>query len=450
MQTLYNQLFSDEFFNCEESEPYFQEKTLQVIWNEQLFREPLRTENNDILEVLDAGTWNLEAGPDFRNAAIRINGVVIRGDVEIHFRPCDWEKHGHHLNENYNNVILHVVWDNPRKLADWPAGVPIYKVRDSLSAPLSKILDRNDIVFYPYANKVRPGEHAAYLASLDNDRLTNILNAYGLARMMEKARTCAEKIETYGAEESAYRLLLEVIGYKNNRVPFAELADQVPLADLQSYNEATGRAVLFGAAGLLPDPSSDYIHRRYTAWVGCMWDDWWSKRKEYKPIRWTKHSSRPYNSPERRLLAAHHVLKQNNFQLGRAIIKVAQIPDDPKKLFPQLKALFVTNIEEEFRYFLDFQRILKKPAALLGTNRIHDLVVNFAVPFILAQSFLSNDRELSERCKRILLMIPKLQDNRVLKEAVHRSFVPPTRAKEVVKGACAQQGLIRLYNEFNG
>ena len=44
------------------------------------------------------------------NARIRINGNYWMGSVELHLFSSGWMKHSHTEDENYRNVILHVVW----------------------------------------------------------------------------------------------------------------------------------------------------------------------------------------------------------------------------------------------------------------------------------------------------------------------------------------------------
>ena len=95
MCSLYAELFDTGFFVFDERAPYFQEKVLQVIWNEQLLNRTLHTVDGMTLKVIHPGTWNVESGPDFRDAVIAFNGRSHHGAVEIHRRPEDWRRHGH-------------------------------------------------------------------------------------------------------------------------------------------------------------------------------------------------------------------------------------------------------------------------------------------------------------------------------------------------------------------
>lgn len=85
------------------------EKLLHYIWKYKLFPlKPLQTTDGLTLEVIDPGTLNRDAGPDFFNAKIKLDGTTWVGNIEIHGRAADWYAHGHHEDTHYNNVILHV------------------------------------------------------------------------------------------------------------------------------------------------------------------------------------------------------------------------------------------------------------------------------------------------------------------------------------------------------
>lgn len=61
------------------------------------------------LQVISPGEWNDHAGPDFRNMALLVDGRVVVGNGEFHKRSSEWKAHGHHLDANYGNVLLHIV-----------------------------------------------------------------------------------------------------------------------------------------------------------------------------------------------------------------------------------------------------------------------------------------------------------------------------------------------------
>jgi len=89
------------------------ERLLQFIWQFQYFNKiELASTVGESIQVLFAGQYNTNQGPDFLEAKIKIGKTTWAGTVELHIKTSDWEKHNHQNDKNYNNVILHVVWQN--------------------------------------------------------------------------------------------------------------------------------------------------------------------------------------------------------------------------------------------------------------------------------------------------------------------------------------------------
>lgn len=89
------------------------EQLLQFIWRYQYFnRVQLCTEAGEQLQILSPGEINTHQGPDFLQAVIRIGNTCWAGNIELHIKASDWKRHAHQHDKHYNNVILHVVWEN--------------------------------------------------------------------------------------------------------------------------------------------------------------------------------------------------------------------------------------------------------------------------------------------------------------------------------------------------
>jgi hypothetical protein len=73
----------------------------------------LRTVDGKSICVLYTGRPGGNAGPDFRDAVILIDGYRMTGDVELHLQASSWKQHGHHNDPRYNHVILHVIAGGP-------------------------------------------------------------------------------------------------------------------------------------------------------------------------------------------------------------------------------------------------------------------------------------------------------------------------------------------------
>src|SRR6202142_682463 len=87
------------------------EKMLQFIWKNRYFNQQgLELITGEPVTIDYPGELNTHQGPDFINARVRINGNYWIGSVELHLFSSGWVKHSHSEDDNYRNVMLHVVW----------------------------------------------------------------------------------------------------------------------------------------------------------------------------------------------------------------------------------------------------------------------------------------------------------------------------------------------------
>ena len=85
------------------------ELELQARWFAGDFGRHFVSTTGDKIDIVQFGTWNREAGPDFRDAAIRINGSdPIRGCIELDVTDRSWEAHGHATNPAFEETVLHI------------------------------------------------------------------------------------------------------------------------------------------------------------------------------------------------------------------------------------------------------------------------------------------------------------------------------------------------------
>src|SRR6266446_6774851 len=88
------------------------ELELQARWFAGDFGKNFVSTTGDKIDIVQFGTWNREAGPDFRDAAIRVNGnEPLRGCIEIDLVDRNWDLHGHATNPAFEETVLHVFVD---------------------------------------------------------------------------------------------------------------------------------------------------------------------------------------------------------------------------------------------------------------------------------------------------------------------------------------------------
>ena len=102
---------------------------LHYLWRYQKFNfSNLMTTSGDSLSVICVGQPNTGSGPDFSMAQVQIGAVRFAGSVEIHLHSSQWYHHRHHQDSAYDNVILHVVWEEDMPL-QLPSGKSLPNTR---------------------------------------------------------------------------------------------------------------------------------------------------------------------------------------------------------------------------------------------------------------------------------------------------------------------------------
>ena len=133
------------------------EKLIHYVWKHKLFPlAQLATTDSQSVEVIDVGLPNSNAGPDFFNAKIKIDGTLWVGNVEIHDKASDWFTHRHDTDAHYNNVVLHVVEQADTMVRKQNGDVPpqlVLPVPQAVKLNYEELLDADA---YPPCYKIIP------------------------------------------------------------------------------------------------------------------------------------------------------------------------------------------------------------------------------------------------------------------------------------------------------
>jgi hypothetical protein len=422
------------------------ERLLQAVWQHQrLRRTHLKTLDDRPVRVLHPGFASTEGGPDFRDAVIQIgDGTPRSGAVEVDLHTGGWHAHGHDRNPNFQNVILHVVWDgDPR-----PEAPPALSLRGVLDAPLAELA--------AWADHEPPGELPAALRGkcssplreLPEDPLLELLREAAHVRLQAKARQFETRARDAGWEQALWEGLLRGLGYKHNSWPMQTLAEArsrwfragEPILHLQ--------ARLLGLSGLLPAElpraqtgRTDYLRR--------VWDCWWRDRDEFADCAlpravWRLHGLRPANHPQRRLATVAHWLLADNLPGRLETWCAAEIADD--RLADSLVKLFQVTRDEfwSWHWTLRSPR-LSRPQPLPGATRVTDLAINVVLPWLWIRAAHGRNVALQLRVARRYFAWPAGEDNSVLRAARQR-LLGGRRLR--LREAAVQQGLLQVINDF--
>lgn len=229
------------------------ERHVQAIWYDAALRPTnLRTRRGSEVRVISPGEWNLEAGPDFRNAVLEVGKDRRRvvGDIEIHLCPGDWDFHRHGADPKYRNVVAHVTWGCGPVPGSLPPGALSIWLGRFVASNTSFAPEQIDLMAYPYArlpSGVRPCEEKI---GHDPDLAGRVLAEAGRHRLRMKARRMSGRLcSAHGNRGQVfYEEVMTALGYKRNQAQFRHVAERVPVSELPD-DVVRARTMLLTAGG---------------------------------------------------------------------------------------------------------------------------------------------------------------------------------------------------------
>jgi Protein of unknown function (DUF2851) len=413
------------------------ELELQARWFAGDFGRHFVSTAGDKIDIVQFGIWNREAGPDFRDAAIRINSSdPIRGCIEIDLLDRSWETHGHATNPAFDETVLHVFVERSDREF-------FTRTKSNRNVPQVHI----DPAILPDAFSAniplaRPGRCQAPLKDLPEERVRSVLGAAAQFRLRQKAARIRHKLESRGRDEVLFQELAAALGYKENKLPFTLITQRLPLKSLREAAPDI-ESMLFGVAGFLQTADLDVYKKSTREYVRQLWDRWWPHRDELQrlilPCKiWRLSSTRPLNHPQRRL-AALAILAREWPRLQRASGKSSV--GAAKHFFQTLDHPFWN-----FHYTLTSKTASKK-MALIGEARVADILANVLFPFWLVHD-LDPSTSLAKNVWAEYTKLPAQLSNRRLETGAMRLFGNDPRRKQFLKTVANQQGLLQIYEDF--
>ncbi len=448
------------------------QKVLRCIWDEQLIRtEGLFTCGGEAMEILFPGHWNFGPGPDFKNAAIKVNGKTLEGDVAIHvYRPSASRSGG-----DFGNVILNVyLWeDKTAPPAAKSEGPPFeLELRGRLTRGILELSETIDFDSYPVLTQYAYGRCHKPLARLTAEKLTRLLEAAGDARVQVKMERFLDRVLAAGYEQAFYEGVAEALGYPANKKPFQALARALPLSRLWPLIPAGAgdaektlllEAVLLGTAGLIdfaspgegPLPVED---QKYFGKIRALWKGVQGRVPESPLTRkdWKFSGMRPANFPYRRIAALATLLVRHQeaglFGAFTGALEAATAEPGNQgfstKTANRLSDFFCTEGAGYFtEHYTPGGRKLAKPQKLVGPARSREVVVNIAVPIGLIFARASHSQSLEAALNWLLSSGKRTSDNQLMRFMRHYIFADNAQMLKVIQSDKHTQGLIQVYQD---
>lgn len=356
------------------------ERLLQYIWQFQHFAaSELVTTNGDPVQIIYQGQYNTNQGPDFLNAKIRIGAATWAGSVELHIRSSDWDKHRHQYDPNYDNVILHVVWEDD----GWHYPVPVLELKGRVPGVLlnrySRLMDQSG--FIPC------GQTIISVPELNWNSWKDRLLAERLERKAALVHTFLQQNGNHW-EEAAWWMMARNFGIKVNADAFEMIARSLPLALLakQKHQFILLEALLMGQAGLL---KADIPGDKY---YSMLKKEYQFQQTKYKlePIALPVHflRMRPGNFPSIRL-AQLAVLLYQSTSIFTTIRDCASLPE--------LKAFFDITANDYWHYHYSFEESSTFKPKKLGEVMMDNIIINTICPILFAYGNYHREQSFKDR-----------------------------------------------------
>ncbi|MBO7288027.1 MAG: DUF2851 family protein [Bacteroidales bacterium] len=220
------------------------EDFIYYLWENRLLDLDLKTTDGEEVSVISVGNRNFDSGADFINARIKIGGTLWAGQVEIHVRASDWFRHKHQYDDNYNNVILHVVYEYDTDSLK----IPTLEIKDKFKVSLFHNYNR----FLSSRNWIPCGE---FIGGVQSFTVVSWFDRMLVEHLENECKELDFKLKNnhYDWEQTFYHRLMRYFGLKVNNDSFEYLSRILPLNLLLKHldNELYVESMLFGSAGFL-------------------------------------------------------------------------------------------------------------------------------------------------------------------------------------------------------
>ncbi len=402
------------------------EDFLHFLWKNRLY-EPVQliTNEKEIVEIIQVGRHNIHAGPDFFDARIRIGKTLWAGNVEIHLKASDWNRHGHQSDPLYQNTILHVVAEYDLSVRNC-AGSTIPTVE--IGWPLW--------IEYNYTSLMQKHDWvncASQLNRIDPFRIRFFLNGLAIERLQKKIASIEVLLHDSKEDwnETFYWFLARSFGFRQNGDPFEMLARSLPLSVIQKHRESIFQleALLFGQAGLLnesliQDDSAQSLRNEY---------EYLSSKYELNSIAghlWKFMRMHPLNFPTIRIAQFAGILRCSP-SLFSSILEL--------KTVDEYRSLFKVEASPYWNTHYTFFKSSKDQPKEMGEESFQLILVNVIVPFLFLYGDRNSKQELKDRALKIMEELPS-ENNTILRHwasAGIQSF-----------NALESQALLHLHHEY--
>ena len=403
------------------------EKLMQYVWKHRLWRsEDMVTNTGKKVRVVDPGLLNTDAGPDFFNAKIEIDGHMWVGNVEMHYRATDWKRHHHDSDKAYDSVILHVVAkdDAPVRRTNGEL-IPqlVLEVSPQFNADYASLVGAT--IEVPCATKIKQVPH-----------LTIVEWVEGLAfeRLHGKVERIHQLLDSFNGswEDVCYVTLARNFGFGINNDAFERLARRTPLRLLGKHSDSVLQieALLFGQAGMLDaqKPGMDSYYNQLCTEYAFLSNKFQLTSMEKES--WKLFRIHPQNFPYRRIAMLAQFI-EGGFRMMNRILEA-----EGEK---EMRALFEVELSGYWTKHYTFGKPNERATATLSRSSIDIILINTVAPLLYAYGELTGNYEMTDKAIKLLEDL-RAESNSIVSHFVAYGIDCPD--------ALTSQALVQLKREY--
>ncbi|MDX1684734.1 MAG: DUF2851 family protein [Saprospiraceae bacterium] len=347
------------------------EHFLSFVWQHKLFaHDELKTTEGQFLSIIHSGYLNHDAGPDFREARVKLDDILWSGNVEIHVRSSDWQLHGHESDPAYDNVILHVVYEDDRPVIGKAGSpVPCLELKRRLMHKYIRNWKRLETrrSWLPCGSgfaDVKPATRANTMERMTIERLES--RTFELLHRLEQVKGDWTQL--------IFERLSRGMGFGKNGEAFEQMARSIPSRILMKASDShlTIEAILFGQQGLLKDPVDNYQMELRSTY------DFLRQKYGIEPLgpgRLKFLRTRPSNFPTVRLSQLAALISRGSEDFSHFL----EVTD-----WNEVRAALQCQVSPYWQRHYDFGKSCKQTVRALSLQSQQLLTINVLVPLQFA------------------------------------------------------------------
>lgn len=397
------------------------EKLLNYIWFNRLYFEEQQTLLGQCVRIISPGIPNTNAGPDAFNAKVEIDGRLWAGNVEFHVHATDWYRHNHDNRPEYDNIILHVVFEADEQIFT-QSDNPIPTI--ALAYPKSIL---NGYLLLMQEHKFCP----IRFSEIDSFRLNQWIDRLLIERLQSKTGRISQILQSNqnNWEQAFYVTLCRAFGFGVNSDSMQQIAKSLPLNTIMHHRDSIQQieALLLGQAGFLdhidsPDSQTSIWQREYN-FLKNKFSLQSTNGVFFKFLR-----MRPASFPTMRIAQFAMLLHQHEHLFSKTLNNLN---------IKSLRQIFTVSASPYWHTHYRPSHITEHHGCNLSRQTIDLLIINTVVPFLFLYAQTTQDIDLQEKTLDLLRQLKAEKNHKV----THFTDFP-------CPDAYTSQALIQLHDNY--